>query len=195
MTITTTKCQHAVAGHQKPPVHWEPQHPPEPQPAQFSWTSFSLFHKPAQQHKYDPERDRPHQTQGICFVLRLAAKKVTETKTAHKKTYPVEHFKWPQMYAGLPWTFLGSGMHMLMLRDSGCPTSPWLRLQGWGYTAPAPPICVLWLPCPLLGWLWADLCACLKCGSWALWDKMILHIINWTALINFFYHGGSSSGF
>lgn len=110
----------------------------------LSWTSFSLFHKPAQQHKHDLERDPP-QTQGICFVLRAAAKKAT--KAAHKKQkYAVDHFKWPQMCTGLAWLFLGDRMHVLMLRDSGCPTPPWLSLQGWGCTAPAPPLRVQRLP-------------------------------------------------
>lgn len=150
----------------------------------LSWTSFSLFHQPAQQHKHDPERD-PLNPRNPFYSQTSSQGGDWNQNYSQKNNYPVEHFKWQQMYAGLPWTFLGGGMHVLMLRDSGCPTSPWLWLQGWGCTAPAPPICVPWLPCPLLGRLWTDLHACLKHGNWAMWEKIIVHVINWMVLINF----------
>lgn len=133
----------------------------------LSWTSFSLFHKPAQQHKQDPERNSPPpQTQGICFVLRTTVKKVTEIKTAHKKkkkkNYPVEHFKWPQMFRlNLP--------NAVELRVSH-PTLAQFAGQGWGCTAPASSLSVPWLR-----WLWEDLHTCLKHSNWAMWDQMTVH--------------------
>lgn len=77
----------------------------------LSWTSFSLFHQPAQQHKHDPERD-PLNPRNPFYSQTSSQGGDWNQNYSQKNNYPVEHFKWQQMYAGLPWTFLGGGMHV-----------------------------------------------------------------------------------
>lgn len=165
---------------------------PEPQPAhspELAPACFTSLHSNTNTN----QREIPPKSQGICFVLRLAAKKVTETKTAHKKkkkkprgTFQVStdvHC----FSLNLPWGW-NACAHAEGLRVSHPTLAQFagLRLH-CSYTTP---LCAV-ASCPLLRWPWADFHACLKCGNWAMWDQMTVHLINWTALINFSYLGES----